>query len=209
MTIRLENAGKRYRMEWVFRRIDFTFEAAGRYAVLGPNGSGKSTLLKTLSGFLSLSRGKILHLEGDRPIPRESLYRSVSLAAPYVDLIEEFTLWESIRFHERFKPFLHGWTGTDVLNLLPFAQQKDKQVRYFSSGMKQRLKLALALCSDSSLILLDEPGTNLDAQGQEWYHQLVDQLAGNRLLIVASNVEADVSFCDQRLNILDYKRMNG
>ena len=205
MTIRLENAAKRYRLEWVFRKVNYTFEAGGRYALLGPNGSGKSTLLKILSGFLSPSRGKVLHLEGDRPIPREDLYRTVSLAAPYVELIEELTLWEAIRFHQRFKPFQEGWSATDVLHLLPFSKQKNKQIKFFSSGMKQRLKLALALCSDASLILLDEPGTNLDAQGQEWYLQLVDQLAADRLLIVASNVKADLSFCDQELNILDYK----
>ena len=205
MTIRLENAGKRYRMEWVFRRMNFTFEEEGSYAVLGPNGSGKSTLLKILSGFLSPSRGKVHFMEKDRPVSREELYRSISLAAPYVELIEELTLWEAIRFQERFKPFLPGWTGEDVLHLLPFSKQRDKQIRYFSSGMKQRLKLALALCSDTSLVLLDEPGTNLDTQGQKWYLQLVDQFASGRLLIIASNVEADFSFCDQRLDILNYK----
>ncbi|MCB9285365.1 MAG: ABC transporter ATP-binding protein [Lewinellaceae bacterium] len=205
MTIRLENAGKRYRMEWVFRRMDYTFEAGGRYAVLGPNGSGKSTLLKVLSGFLSPSRGKVHFSQEGQTISHEYLYRSVSLAAPYVELIEEFTLWEAIRFQERFKPFLPGWSSADVLGLLPFSGQKDKQIKYFSSGMKQRLKLALALCSDTDLVLLDEPGTNLDAQGQDWYLQLVDQLAGDRLLIVASNVEADFRFCGQRLDILGYK----
>ncbi|MBK6621787.1 MAG: ABC transporter ATP-binding protein [Saprospirales bacterium] len=205
MTIRLENAGKRYRMEWVFRRIDFTFKPGGRYAILGPNGSGKSTLLKVLSGFLSPSRGKVLHLLGDRPAPREEIYRSIGMAAPYIELIEEFTLLEAIRFHRRFKPFLHGWTEQEVVELLPFASQRNKEIRNFSSGMKQRLKLALAFCSDTPVLLLDEPGTNLDAQGQEWYLDLAERLAGDRLLVVASNVEADFGFCKERLDITRFK----
>ena len=205
MTIRLEKAGKRYRMEWVFRHLDYSFEQGKRYAILGPNGSGKSTLLKVLSGFLTPSRGKVLHLRDGKPVPREEVYRSVGIAAPYVELIEEFTLLESIRFHRRFKPFLPGWTEQEVLGLLPFAAQKHKEIRYFSSGMKQRLKLALALCSDTPIVLLDEPGTNLDVQGQEWYLGLVDRLSGGRLLIVASNVQADVAFCEERLEIINFK----
>jgi len=205
MTIRLEQAGKRFRMEWVFRKLDYSFEQGGQYAVLGPNGSGKSTLLKMLSGFLSPSRGKVLHLRDGRILPREEIYRSVGLAAPYIDLIEEFTLWEAIRFHRRFKPFLEGWSEKEVLDLLPFAGQKNKQIRFFSSGMKQRLKLALAFCSDTPILLLDEPGTNLDAQGLEWYLSLAGQLAGQRLLVVASNVESDLSFCTERLEIQKYK----
>lgn len=205
MTIRLEKAAKRYRMEWVFRNLDYTFEAGGRYALLGPNGSGKSTLLKVLSGFLSPSRGKVSFLEAGKPIPSENLYRQVSLAAPYVELIEEFTLEEAVLFHQRFKPFLSGFTASDLLGLLPYGHQKHKEIRYFSSGMKQRLKLALAFCSDASVILLDEPSTNLDAQGQEWYHGLVAQFAGNRLIVVASNVEEDVAFCEESVQILDYK----
>ena len=206
MTIRLERASKRYRMEWVFRRLDYTFETGGRYAVLGPNGTGKSTLLKVLSGFLSLSRGTVVFLDtSDRPLPREKVYASVSLAAPYLELIEEFTLLEAVQFHQRFKPFQSGMGVQEVIDLLPFARQKHKQIRHFSSGMKQRLKLVLAFCSDTPILLLDEPTTNLDVQGQQWYLQLVDRFAANRLVVVASNLEEDVTFCRERLHILEYK----
>jgi ABC-type multidrug transport system ATPase subunit len=205
MTIRLENAAKRYRMEWVFRRVDFTFEAGGRYAILGPNGSGKSTLLKVISGFLTPSRGKALHLRDGKPVAGEEIYRSVSLAAPYVELIEEFTLEEAVRFHQRFKPFAPGITTQGLLDLLPYGAQKHKQIRNFSSGMKQRLKLALAFCSDTPVVLLDEPGTNLDSQGQEWYLGLVERFGAGRLIIVASNMEADLAFCTERVDMMSFK----
>jgi ABC-type multidrug transport system ATPase subunit len=205
MTIRLEQVAKRYRMEWVFRKLDYEFLPGKSYALLGPNGSGKSTLLKVLSGFLTPSRGKIVFEEGGKPVPAEDLYRRISLAAPYAELIEEFTLLEAVRFHQRFKPFIEGYDQQAVLGLLPFGAQQHKQIRYFSSGMKQRLKLALAFCSDTPVVLLDEPTTNLDIQGQEWYHRLVAQFAAGRLLIVASNVEEDVAFCEGRVEILEYK----
>jgi ABC-type multidrug transport system ATPase subunit len=205
MTIRLEQVAKRYRMEWVFRKLDYEFLPGKSYALLGPNGSGKSTLLKVLSGFLTPSRGKVFFEEDGKPVASEDLYRRISLAAPYAELIEEFTLLEAIRFHQRFKPFIKGYDHQAALDLLPFGAQQNKQIRYFSSGMKQRLKLALAFCSDTPVVLLDEPTTNLDTQGQEWYHQLVARFAAGRLLIVASNVEEDVAFCEGRVEILEYK----
>ncbi|MFZ2898890.1 MAG: ABC transporter ATP-binding protein [Saprospiraceae bacterium] len=205
MIIRLEQVAKRYRMEWVFRKLDYEFLPGKNYALLGPNGSGKSTLLKVLSGFLTPSRGKVVFEEDGKPVPAEDLYRRISLAAPYAELIEEFTLLEAVRFHQRFKPFLKGYDHQAVLDLLPFGAQQHKQIRYFSSGMKQRLKLALAFCSDTPVVLLDEPTTNLDLQGQEWYHRLVTQFADGRLLIVASNVEEDVAFCEGRVEIMEYK----
>ena len=72
--------------------------------------------------------------------------------------------------------------------------------------MKQRLKLALSICSRTSVLLLDEPSTNLDTQGVEWFHGLIRDFTGpERLVVVASNVEVDLAFCGPRINILDLK----
>lgn len=205
MHIVLENIGKRYRFEWIFRHLDFSFKSGGRYAILGPNGSGKSTLMKVLSGHLSPSRGQIQFLDGEEKIDPDELYRSVSYAAPYIELIEEFSLREAIRFHQSFKPFLQNLQVDDLIEILGFEKSVDKEIRFFSSGMKQRLKLVLAICSDSELLLLDEPTTNLDVQGAEWYRSLVDRFLGDRTVIVASNVEADYAFCEEVIRVLDYK----
>jgi ABC-type multidrug transport system ATPase subunit len=205
MNISLQQVSKRYKYEWIFRGIDFQFEKGRSYAVTGPNGSGKSTLLKVLSGHLSPSRGKVEFASDDGKIGIDEVYKSVSYAAPYIDLIEEFTLSEAIAFHRQFKPFLEGLRPNDLLGLLAFSKAKDKQVRHFSSGMKQRLKLVLALCSASPLLLLDEPTTNLDRQGMHWYRDLVERFAKGRTLVVASNVDVDFDFCEERVDILDYK----
>lgn len=214
MKIELNNIAKRYRYEWVLRGVNLDLEVGnlpagrqGNYAITGPNGSGKSTLLKILSGHLTPSKGKINFYNNAKTLPIEQVYQHLSYAAPYIDLIEEFTLNEALHFHHNFKPFINNQTPKDIINLLGFKKAQDKAIRYFSSGMKQRLKLALAICSDTKLLLLDEPTTTLDRQGVEWYQDLIRQFADNRLVIVASNVEEDFFFCEERVSILDFKNL--
>lgn len=205
MKIELHNIAKRYRYEWVLRGVNLHFETGKNYAITGPNGSGKSTLLKILSGHLTPSKGKIQFSLNDSDLSNELIYKQLSYAAPYIDLIEEFTLTEALHFHYNFKPFINNQTPKDIINLLGFKKAQDKAIRYFSSGMKQRLKLALAICSDTQFLLLDEPTATLDRQGVEWYQDLIRQFADNRLVIVASNVEEDFFFCEERVSILEFK----
>ncbi|MBL7804989.1 MAG: ABC transporter ATP-binding protein [Saprospiraceae bacterium] len=206
MEISLANAGKRYRLDWIFRGLNYTFRSGERYAVLGPNGSGKSTLLKVLSGHLSLSKGAITFQQDGRQVPEEKIFQQISYAAPYIELIEEFTLEESLKFHARLRPLLPGMTPARLYELLELPRARTKEIRFFSSGMKQRLKLALAVCSDTPALLLDEPTTNLDLNAISWYQNLVREYAGDRLVILASNDPADAAFCGVHLNILDYKQ---
>jgi len=204
MTITLENAGRRFNQEWIFRGLDFVFSSGESYAVLGPNGSGKSTLLSLLMGALSPSEGEVSYVSGSR-VEVDQVYKHLSFAAPYLDLIEEFTLRETINFHFRFKGFVAGLDARSVMELLGLSGAKDKALKYFSSGMKQRVKLALACCSDSDLLLLDEPTANLDRQGLRWYHELMAQFSEGRLVVVGSNQEEEYTFCRHSLYITDYK----
>lgn len=205
MEIRLTQIAKRYRYEWIFRKLDYHFQAGGTYAILGPNGSGKSTLMRVLSGHLTPSKGTINFEKNGQSILIDEVYQSISYAAPYIDVIEELTLKESIAFHRRFKPFPDNLNDEAIIDLLGFQKSKDKQVRYFSSGMKQRLKLVLSICSDTPILLLDEPTTNLDQQGFDWYRELIDQFAKDRLVIVASNVETDYAFCKEKIEMGNFK----
>lgn len=205
MVIQLYNVAKRYRFEWIFRNINYEFNSVGSYAISGPNGAGKSTFLKILSGHLSPSKGSVIFSKNGSPVAQDQVYRHISYAAPYIDLIEELTLTEAIEFHKKFKPFLNNFQSNDLEDLLQFSKASHKEVKYFSSGMKQRLKLVLAICSDTDILLLDEPTSNLDKQGIDWYLDLVKQFSKDRLMIIASNVETDFSFCEKQLNIQDYK----
>lgn len=205
VTIQLNKVGKRFRREWIFKDINFAFEQGKQYAIMGPNGSGKSTFLKLLSGHLSPSKGKVSYAFDNQAIDDNEIYRYLAYSAPYIDLIEEFTLQEAIQFHQQFKPFLPSISTSQIIQLLSFEKSRNKAIRDFSSGMKQRLKLVLSICSDTPILLLDEPTTNLDKQGIQWYRQLIDQHTQNRLLIIASNVKVDFDFCNHHLEISQFK----
>ena len=203
--ITLQNIGRRFNRDWIFRGVDYSFNSGSIYAILGPNGSGKSTLLQVLNGSLAPSVGKIEYFFDDKPVDIEKVYQHLSIAAPYLELIEEFSLDEMIDFHFKFKMFKEGIGKDGLIELLSLPGSKNKLIKYFSSGMKQRLKLALAFCADTPLLMLDEPTSNLDTQGVDWYLNLVQQFAKNRLTIICSNQEHEYNFSNATLNIADYK----
>jgi ABC-type multidrug transport system ATPase subunit len=205
ITITLNQIGRRFNRDWIFRGVDYTFISGQSYAILGSNGSGKSTLLSVLNGSLSPSTGKIAYSYDDKPVEVEQIFQHLSLAAPYLELIEEFSLEEMIDFHFKFKAYKTGIDKAAIIELLNLPGSQSKLIRYFSSGMKQRLKLALAFCADTPILMLDEPTSNLDAQGVDWYLDLVQQFAAGRLTIICSNQEHEYAFCGHRLSIADYK----
>jgi ABC-type multidrug transport system ATPase subunit len=205
MRIQVDNLGKRFRLEWVFKGLTYTFEHGKSYGILGSNGSGKSTLMKVLSGHLSPSKGSIEFNQENKKIPIDEVYKRVGYAAPYIDLIEELTLEEAISFHCKLKPLLPSVSRSDIFEHLSLARARQKEIRFFSSGMKQRVKLILAVCSDTPILLLDEPSTNLDEQGIAWYNTLLKDYATNRITIIASNDVHDQRLCTEFVNVLDYK----
>lgn len=205
MQITLKNIGRRFNRDWIFRGIDYTFSQGHTYAVLGSNGSGKSTLLAVLNGSLGPSQGDINFTNDGNKIEVSDVFNYLSLAAPYLELIEEFSLNEMIDFHFKFKNTKPGIDKAAIIELLNLPGSANKLIKYFSSGMKQRLKLALAFCADTPILMLDEPTSNLNAQGVEWYLSLVQQFAAGRLTIICSNQEHEYSFCEHRLSITDYK----
>ncbi len=205
MNITLQNIGRRFNREWIFRGVDYTFGNKESYAILGSNGSGKSTLLQVLNGSLAPSAGVLAYSYEGNAVEAESAFTYLSLAAPYLELIEEFSLNEIIDFHFKFKSYKTGLNRQSVVDLLSLPGSPNKLIKYFSSGMKQRLKLALAFCSDTPMLMLDEPTSNLDSQGIDWYLDLIEQYSANRLTIICSNQEHEYSFCKHKLSITDYK----
>lgn len=206
MEIILEKVGRRFNREWIFRNIEYTLESGKSYAILGINGSGKSTLLQILCGSLAPSEGNIFFRnDTGKLIDVEQLFQKVSIAAPYLELIEELTLLETIEFHFKFKERLNAISDKEIVDLLGMQASKRKQIKYFSSGMKQRVKLALAFLSNTPFLFLDEPCSNLDEQGVLWYKQLVNRYSTDRLVVVCSNQLVEYEFCEKRLFIKDYK----
>src|SRR5487761_2601500 len=170
MKINLTNLGKRYNREWVFRNLSFQFDINKNYAITGPNGSGKSTLLQIIAGSAIYNEGSIEYNELNKTINSDKIFRKISYAAPYLDLVEEMTLTEFFSFHHKMKGWIPTIDTKQIISLLRLEKSAHKQIRYYSSGMKQRVKLAQAIFSDVPAVLLDEPLTNLDHDGFLLYH---------------------------------------
>ena len=197
-----ENLGKKFNYEWIFRNLSFKFQFGESYAIIGNNGSGKSTLLQVLSGALPPSEGKIWYEKESIKIQAEDFYKYLVWASPYLELIEEMTLIEQINFHFKMKPMLASLrSAEDLVEVLHLEQARHKFIKNFSSGMKQRLKLGLAFYTDTPLLMLDEPTSNLDAQNISWYKEEVSKQIGKRLLIVASNQAEEYEFCKHLIRL--------
>ena len=208
MHISLSKISRKFNYEWIFRDVDFEFEQNNAYAILGSNGSGKSTLLQIISGHLHPSAGSITYSHNHIEIPVEDFFRHVTYSGPYLELIEEFTLEEMLTFHSRFRKFRRQLDVNAVMEITGLIRNRNKPIKYFSSGMKQRVRLAIALLTESEVVLLDEPAANLDRKAVEWYRNLVFENRSDRIIIVCSNSQADeYDFCTQSIVIDDYKRI--
>lgn len=208
MNISLTNTGKRYNREWIFRHCSYTFTSGKNYAITGPNGSGKSTLLQVIAGATLHNEGTVEYKttdSGQRTTDETYHYKSISIAAPYLELIEEMTAKEILTFHSKFKPLIQSLSIEEMLKIVGLENAANKQLRYFSSGMKQRLKLAQAFFSNTPVLLLDEPTTNLDADGIALYQTLVSNYTKDKLVIVSSNVKEEYGFCEEVIEIGNYK----
>lgn len=206
MQIHLTAAAKRFNKEWIFSNLDFSFTTGQHYALIGNNGSGKSTLLQIIAGYIGLTKGQISWVDADgKAIDSTKVYQHISIASPYLELVEELTALEQIAFHQQFKSIHSALKPIEILEKIGLQKAAEKQIRNFSSGMKQRLKLALAIFDQSPILLLDEPCSNLDQEGIQTYHHLMQTYAMHKLVIVASNDTQEYHFCDQQLSLSDFK----
>lgn len=202
MHISLNKISKRFsNKEWIIKNLSYEIKSGDRVAIVGNNGSGKSTLLKILLGMIIPTSGLIEYNDQNKTIHADELYRSFSFAAPYLELIEEFTLTEFLRFHFQFKKLRHTPNLEELIKLMLFEGHKHKTIRNFSSGMKQRLKLGLCFYSSGRVILLDEPTSNLDQIGIKWYHDQVSSLDPSQTIIVASNQKYEYQFCNKIIDL--------
>ena len=205
MIIELTDLGKRFNGTWIFRHLQYRFSSPKHYAVTGPNGSGKSTRLQVIAGTATCQAGSVRYRDGDRLLDPAQQYRYFSLAAPYLELVEEMTLAEFLSFHHSLKGWIDGRSDREIMAAVGLEASSGKQLRYFSSGMKQRVKLAQAIFSDVPVVLLDEPATNLDEDGVQLYRRFVQEHCRDRLTIISSNDTVEYDFCEEKIDLRNYK----
>ena len=201
MEIEVKGLSKRYQKEWIFRDLNFTFQSNKTYGIIGPNGSGKTTLLQILSGFIPPTRGEILYSNQTKEIDPDTFFKYISVAAPYLELVEELTLEEFLKFHFRFKKLEEGLDLNDLVTKSYLKEALHKQIKNFSSGMKQRLKLALCLFSDSPVLFLDEPSSNLDEKAVQWFREQLEAGKKDRMVVICTNQTSEFELCDEMIDL--------
>ena len=197
MKIILNNISKRYNKRWVFRNITHEIPPASCIGICGPNGSGKSTLLKIISTIVSPSKGSVKYFNFHKKIDEIDIPEYISFVAPYQNIIEEFTLLEHLEFHSHFKKFCNPIPT--ILKKSGLIGHKNDLVKEFSSGMLQRLKLAMAFHSESEILLMDEPTTNLDITGIKWYQNELNDAQRQKTIIIASNQEFELINTEKKI----------
>lgn len=205
MKISLEHISKKFQRYWIFKDINYNFTAPGAYALLGANGSGKSTLMRVIAGMQNPSQGKLQFELSGKSIEVNALFPYIAYCAPGMEIVEELTLREFFGFHFSFKKPLAKFSIEQIITATGLQSCADKPVGDYSSGMKQRVKLAQAFFSDTPVLLLDEPCTNLDDAGVMQYRQWIEDYTKDRLVIVASNDAREYFFCEEQITLEDYK----
>lgn len=198
MIIKISNLSHHFNFNYLFKEISCTINSGDRFAVLGPNGSGKSTFLRIILGQLKGAEGQVSYHDGSDLMDHAIVYKRIMLVSPALDLIEDFTLIEQMQFHFNLVKIKQGYSIDSIIDSINMAKQKDKYLKNFSSGMLQRLKLALAFYTDVDVLLLDEPTSNLDQTWINWYQEEIKKLK-NQSIVVASNDEREYAFCDQKI----------
>ncbi|WP_254169513.1 ABC transporter ATP-binding protein [Chryseosolibacter histidini] len=205
ISITTEGLSKRFNREWIFRNFSYQFNNGTTYAITGPNGSGKSTLLQVLWGQVPQTSGDLHYTAPSAEIPVEKISQHIAIAAPYMDLVEEFTLREQLDFHFSLKPARGKVSPSELLEIMYLTHAKDKYIGNFSSGMKQRVKLGLAFYTAADLLFFDEPGTNLDEQAFAWYKRELAKLPEGVLTLIASNDKDEYPADCTVINVLAHK----
>lgn len=177
-----------------------------RLVLLGSNGSGKSTLLQVISGYLIPDSGKVNFTSNTTEVKQEDAHELISFASPYLQLTEEFTLKELVEHTALFKPFINRSNANEIIDIMELKSAANKAIKHYSSGMKQRAKLGLAILADAPLLFLDEPLSNLDANGAKWYQKMIAEFGAKKTIVVCSNaIKEEYSFCEKELNMADHK----
>lgn len=202
MKISVEKIVKNFGERRILRDISFSLESGQSVAVVGPNGSGKTTLVKILCGLIRPTSGKVTFRHHDNEIDPGDLYKHLGLVSPYLELYEELTAKENLKFFGRMKNIAHlDEKMNELMKRMNLAGREDDPVKTYSSGMRQRLKYVFALLDDPEILVLDEPTSNLDVDGIERVYKIMDEQKQEKILIIATNETNDLKYGDLQVAV--------
>ena len=201
MDLVLNDLGKLYVRNWIFKDLNYNIESGSSWGIRGGNGAGKSTLIHLLLGLHLPSKGTIAYSKNGNDVAKEEWGKLISFTAPYASVPLEFTALEFLNHSQKFRSLIDGISPENVLEYAFLSGETGKKLSEYSTGMLQRLKVALAICTQSELLIVDEPTSNLDTKGKNWFNEMLSRFRGNRTLIVASNESSDFEHCNHFIDL--------
>jgi ABC-2 type transport system ATP-binding protein len=209
--VELDHVTVRYRQTWALREINASFPP-GAVGLLGPNGAGKSTMLRALLGFVAPDRGRVRVLGLDVGLAPLQVRARLGYMPERDAFISGMTAVGFVAYCAE----LAGLPRTDamqraheVLHYVGLGEARYRHVETYSTGMKQRIKLAQAMVHDPDLLLLDEPTDGMDPTGRDQMLELIDDIAHNKgcSVIVSSHLLPDVERTCDHVVVLDKGRV--
>lgn len=202
MKLIVNNIGKDFAEKKIFSGISFELETGKSAAIIGPNGSGKTTLVKIICGLIRPSRGTVEYSIGGKTIETQAFHKHIGLVGPYLELYEELTAMENLLFFAKMKRVTNAKeTIIFLMDRLNLANREDDQVKTYSSGMRQRLKYVFALLGNPKMLILDEPTSNLDAEGIESVYEIMSEQKKENILLIATNDQEDLKYGDIKVAV--------
>lgn len=204
--LKLDSLTKYFGRRLVFRDLNIEYSQCGIYGISGPNGSGKSTLLKIIAGISTPSKGKITHTAEGKEIDTAEIHEHIGFVSPYLVLYEEFSCRENIEIMGKIRGIEPDEPHiARLLETFGLADRQNDRLKFYSSGMKQRMKFIFALLHKPALLILDEPTENLDNEGKNKIYELIKNYSASNIVLIASNEDSDLQLCTSSINLLEHK----
>jgi heme exporter protein A len=201
--LKVDRVSKEFNYRWIFRDVSFSLELGHSHSITGKNGAGKSTLIKIIAQVLTPTKGLVDYHNNGKKISKENVKHIIGLVSPYLQLYDEFTAVENIRFLSEIRTGGKEdakWVD-GLFKRFELIERKDDLVRTYSSGMKQRLKYIFALMHHPKILLLDEPTSNLDESGVSIVKEIVQEQKEQGILIIATNDIQESQWCESNTQL--------
>lgn len=203
-----KDLSKSYSGKTIFKNLNLSLQSGQSVAITGRNGSGKSTLVKVMANLIQANCGTVNITYGGNIVERDNLYKITSLLSPYLSLYDELTGGENLEFFYKLKSGISTGVKDKIeyfLKRVNLFEKRNELLKNYSSGMKQRLKLAFAVMNEPEILFLDEPRSNLDKSGIDIVNEIASEQRQDKILIIATNDEDDKLLCNNSINIEDFK----
>jgi heme exporter protein A len=198
--ITVKNLTKKFSRKLIFKDLNFELNSGSSLSITGRNGSGKSTLIKILAGLLEKTSGETEYFLNGNIIKSEDIFKYIGFVSPYLNLYDEFSGYENLKFFAELRGLDEQYID-EALKRTGLYSRKDDLVKIYSSGMKQRLKIAFAVLHKPSILLLDEPTSNLDKEGVKIVEDIANEFSKNKILVIATNDEFEKNLCKEDINL--------